>query len=73
MTAPRRLELLAEARRGTGEVLARGAGPEHLRFTTLLPADAYVPGLLTGTGGIRHELLRAARPDLVGSVLLWEP
>jgi lantibiotic modifying enzyme len=46
---------------------------EHLRFTTLLPADVYVPGLFTGTAGIGYELLRIARPELVGSALLWEP
>jgi lantibiotic modifying enzyme len=71
-TRLRRPDLIEVARRQVQAVASRAAADGGFSLHQYLPRDVYSPGFFMGTAGIGYQLLRAARPELVPSVLMWE-
>ncbi len=68
----RRPELIAAARARVQDLARRAATEGGFSLHNFLPCHVYTPGFFMGMSGIGYELLRAARPELMPSVLLWE-
>jgi type 2 lantibiotic biosynthesis protein LanM len=66
---PQHLEV---ARHWSSVLVRRAEQRGGFRLLSRLPRQAYHPGLFQGTAGIGYQLLRAACPDQLPSVLLWE-
>ncbi|MGH7542254.1 MAG: lanthionine synthetase LanC family protein [Gemmatimonadota bacterium] len=67
-----RSDLLDAGRARVERVVARAAGAGGFTLHQYLPRDVYMPGFFMGLAGVGYEILRAARPGLLPSVLLWE-
>lgn len=67
-----RPELSETARAHAWRAVARAERTGGFSIHPLLPKQVDSPGFFQGTSGIAYELLRAARPDLLPSVLMWE-
>ena len=68
--ALRRPALMASARSCAAQVLDKTSSIDF-RFSPLLAPGPLSPALFGGTAGIGYGVLRLARPDLVGSLLLF--
>lgn len=54
-------------------ILTRSEKEDCFRLLPNLHKNVYHPGFFQGTSGIGYELLRLAYPDLLPSVVLWQP
>ena len=67
-----RPELSETAQALAWRAVARAERTGGFSIHPLLPKQVDSPSFFQGTAGIGYELLRAARPDLLPSVLMWE-
>jgi lantibiotic modifying enzyme len=71
-----RPDLIEEARRRTACMIARAAGASEggsgYRSHIGCVERPFVPGFFQGLSGIGYQILRAAAPEALPSVLRWE-
>lgn len=67
----RRSELIDLALDRANQVVVRREQGSGYRWAA--GTDAHNPGFFTGVSGVGYELLRLCYPDILPSILLWEP
>ncbi|AEF42691.1 type 2 lanthipeptide synthetase LanM family protein [Hoyosella subflava] len=66
-------DLVEEAQLSATQLIEAAQARGGFSLSHLLPSGVRQPGLFTGVSGIGYELLRLEDPELLPSVLLWEP
>lgn len=67
-----RSDMLESARKQVSQVVSNAEQTSFFRLYPILPETICNPGFFHGIAGIGYTLLRAAHPEVLPSVLLWE-